>query len=71
MARTFYFKNAAASGSSHGSLQDGGTGPSNATMTTGWKVAKTAATVYDLVVFNAAATATFRASRPRRRGVAR
>ena len=34
--KTFYFKNATASGSSHGSLQDGGSAPTAAQTTTGW-----------------------------------
>lgn len=41
--KTFYVKDATASGSVMGSLQDGGTAPTAATTTTGWTVAKTVA----------------------------
>ena len=41
-AKTFYFKDAAASSSNHGSLQDGGSAPAAATTATGWTVSKTA-----------------------------
>ena len=50
-AKTLYLKDAAASGSAHGSLQDGGSAPGTATTGTGWTVAKTAATVYSLQVY--------------------
>lgn len=48
---TFYIKNATASGSSHGSLQNGGSAPATATTGTGWTVGKTAATVYSLLLY--------------------
>lgn len=51
-AKTFYIKDAAAAGSSHGSLQDGGVAPGTATTGTGWIVGKTAATNYSLLVYN-------------------
>jgi len=41
MAKTLYLKNAAASGSTFLSLQDGGSAPSTATTGTGWVVART------------------------------
>lgn len=50
-ALTFYIKNAAASGSSHGSLQQGGTAPSTATTGTGWTVAKITAPNYALMIY--------------------
>lgn len=40
--KTFYLKEAAASGSNHASLQDGGTPPAAATTGTGWTVGTTA-----------------------------
>src|SRR6478736_682274 len=43
--KTLYLKDAVASGSNFGSLQDGGTAPTAASMVTGWIVAKTANTV--------------------------
>ena len=50
-AKTFYFVDAAASGSSHGSLQDGGTAPTVASTTTGWIVGTTAATHYSNLAY--------------------
>lgn len=49
--KTFYIKDATASGSSHGSLQDGGTAPTAATTITGWTVAKTAAGNFSLMIY--------------------
>lgn len=49
-AKTFYVKNATASGSNFGSLQDGGT-LTTATTGTGWTVGTTAATAYSPIVY--------------------
>ena len=53
--KTFLLKNSAASGSSHGSLQDGST-VTTATTTTGFRVGTTAATNYALQVYNSIVT---------------
>ena len=61
-ALTLYIKDALASGSSHGSLQDGGTPPSTANTGTGWKQAKTAATAYFLMHYATSASTTSQTS---------
>lgn len=59
-AKTLFFVDAAASGSSHGSLQDGGTAPTVASTTTGWVVGTTAATHYsDMAYASQQGTGTF------------
>lgn len=58
--KTFYLVDAAASGSSHASLQDGGVAPTVASTATGWTVGTTAATVYsDMVYASQQGTGTF------------
>lgn len=55
--KTFYFKDAAASGSSHGSLQDGGSAPTAATTGTGWAVGKNDSPNYALQVYGSKVSA--------------
>lgn len=52
--KTFYLKDAAASGSSHGSLQDGGSAPAGANTNTRWTPGTVAATAYARMVYNTA-----------------
>lgn len=49
--KTLYLLDAAASGSSHGSLQDGGTAPSVATTATGWTPGLTASANYSEMLY--------------------
>jgi hypothetical protein len=50
--KTFYIKDATAAGSSHGSLQDGGTAPSASDTGTGWIVGKTGANNTSIMVYD-------------------
>ena len=50
--KTFYIKDATASGSSWGSLQDGGSAPATATTGTGWIVGTTVITRYSICIYN-------------------
>jgi hypothetical protein len=59
----FYLLNATASGSSHGSLRDGGSAPSVSVTSTGWTVGKVVAGDYSEMVYNTKnATGTFGAT---------
>lgn len=49
--KTFFFVDAAASGSAHGSLQDGGTAPTVASTATGWTTSTVATANYSNLVY--------------------
>ena len=53
MSKVLYLKDAKASGSNHGSLQDGGTAPASTMIASGWIVGTVAATKYARLAYTA------------------